>query len=356
MSSLRPAAPSLTGMLAYDPKYLAADVMLSANESPLDVPAGVRDSIAERVACLPFNRYPEPLATGLRQKLAEHWGVKPANVLVGNGGDELIFDLLAAWGGPGRSMLNFPPTFSSYETDAVLTNTTVVNIPRTGGDYHIDVDAAVDAIASGDIDIAFLTSPNNPTGMGTPTGDIERLLDAGDALIVVDEAYGEFMGRTCQELLEGHGNLVILHTLSKAYRCAGVRLGYILAGTGVISELKKVRQPYSVDSVSQIVGEEVVKHAADFEEAIGQTRSERERLMSRLSAIDGVEVHPSEANFILVHVQYATHVWRELHKAHGVLVRDVSGDPRLAGCLRLTVGTPEENDRLVEALGEVLEV
>lgn len=354
MNKVRAAAPALEGILPYDPKYLKADVLLSANESPLDVPAELRERIAQRIAELPFNRYPDPLATKLRALLAGHWGVKAGQVLVGNGGDELLYDVFAAWGGPGRTLLNFPPTFSVYETNAALTGTQVVNLPRTGDDFRIDVDAAVSRLAQGDVDIVVVTSPNNPTGMGTSVEDIERILDASDALVLVDEAYGEFAGGTCQELLERHANLIILHTLSKAYRCAGVRLGYILAGAQVLDEFKKVRQPYSVDAISQIVGEEVVAGAGLFADDIAASCAERSRLIEALGGMGGVEVHPSQANFILFKVGHATSVWKELHEKHSVLVRDVSGDPRLAGCLRVSVGTPEENDRFLDALASVL--
>ena len=354
MTQLRDAAPQLTGMMPYDPKYLKADVLLSANESPLALPAPVRECIGQRVADLALNRYPDPLATTLRVAIAKHWGVKPANVLCGNGGDELLYDVFVAWGGSGRSLLTFPPTFSVYESNAVLTNTTVVNLPRSADDFSIDIDKACAVLAAGDIDIVVVTSPNNPTGMGLATADIERLLEASDALVLVDEAYGEFMGRSCLELLETHENLLILHTFSKAYRCAGVRLGYLLASPSVVTEFTKVRQPYSVDAISQIVGEEVMAQADLFAEGIEQTCSERARLIEALGAIDRVEVYPSESNFVLFRVPAALRVWKKLHEQHSVLVRDVSGDPRLSGCLRVSVGTPAENDRFLAALEDVL--
>lgn len=356
MKKVRQSAPALEGMLPYDPKYLKADVLISANESPLDIPAPVREAIAARVADLPFNRYPDPMANRLRTLLAKHWGcgLKAANVLCGNGGDELLYDIFMAWGGPGRTLLNFPPTFSVYETNAALTGTQVVNLPRVGEGFHVDVDAAVKRLEKGDIDIVVLTSPNNPTGMGTSVEDVRRILDASDALVLVDEAYGEFSGKTCLELLGEYENLLILHTLSKAYRCAGVRLGYFLGAASVIDEFKKVRQPYSVDAISQIVGEEVIAHADLFEDDVERTRTAREGLMERLSAIDGVEVHPSEANFMLFKVAFAAEVWKKLHEDHSVLVRNVSGDARLPGCLRVTVGTDEENERFLEALQQVL--
>ena len=355
MKQVRASAPALEGMVPYDPKYLKADVLLSANESPWDIPDQVRACVVQCLSSLAFNRYPDPLANELRVKLAEHWGVKVANVLVGNGGDELLYDVFAAWGGPGRAMLNFPPTFSVYETNAALTGTQVVNLPREGEDYHIDVEAAVAYLQQrDDIDIVVVTSPNNPTGCSAPIEDIRSILEATDALVLVDEAYGEFSSTTCLPLLFEYENLVILRTFSKAYRCAGVRMGYILANPTVIDEFKKVRQPYSVDAISQIVAEEVIAHADLFEESIEQVKAARDVLIERLDAMDDVEVHPSDANFVLFRVPFATHVWKELHEKHSVLVRNVSGDPRLPGCLRVTVGTEKENETFLAALEDVL--
>lgn len=350
MKQVRKSASSLIGMLPYDPKYKKSNTLLSANENPENIPAQVRDKILERIAKLDFNRYPDPLANQLRMEIANWHGVKPANVLVGNGGDELLFDIFLAWGGPERSVLTFPPTFSVYETNAVLTNTAVYNLPRNGEDWSIDVDKACARLEKGDIDIVILTNPNNPTGTLTPLDDIRRILNASDALVLVDEAYGEYADQSAARLLDEYENLLILHTFSKAYRCAAVRLGYFLGNPRIIDEYKKVRQPYSVDAISQIVGEEVVKHRDLFEPGIEHARVARDELMAALSQIEGVTVYPSEANFVMIKVPFAQRVWETLDKKHSVLVRNVSGEARLAGCLRVTVGTAEENERFLEAL------
>ena len=188
----------------------------------------------------------------------------------------------------------------------------------------------------------------------TPLEDIQRILDASDALVLVDEAYGEFADQSAAKLLDEYENLLILHTFSKAYRCAGIRLGYFLGNSNVISEFKKVRQPYSVDAISQIVGEEVVRNRELFDESIEQTRVERDRLIAALSQLDKVTVYPSEANFVMLKLPFAMSVWSNLDEKHSVLVRNVSGENHLAGCLRVTVGTPEENDRFLDALTEEL--
>ncbi len=355
MRSVRPSSPRIAQIEPYDPKSLPADVFISANESPYNIPEQVRTAIVERVSQLSFNRYPDPMANELRDLIATQHGLKRENVIVGNGGDEVLFNLMLTWGGPGRTLMNFPPCFGIYELNAQITGTDVVSIPRVGHDFHIDVDAAVERLARGDVDVVILTSPNNPTGCCTSLEDIRRVLDASDALVLVDEAYIEFApAKTCRKLLDEYENLIILHTFSKAYSSAGVRLGYYLGHEDVIKEFTKVRQAYSVDSLSQVVGEEVTKARDAFAGQINAILSERERLLAELAQLPGLTVHPTDANFILVELPDAVGVWKSLYSEYSVLVRNVGGDPRLVGCLRITVGSPEENNKLLLALKALL--
>lgn len=355
MKTVRPSSPRIANIEPYDPKSLPCDVFISANESPYNVPEPIRASVVERIAKLDFNRYPDPLANTLRDKIAQMYGLQRDNVILGNGGDELLFNLMLTWGGPGRKLMNFPPCFGIYQLNAEITGTEVVNIPRVGDEYHIDVDAAVERLAEGDIDVVILTSPNNPTGCCTAVEDVRRILEASDALVLIDEAYIEFAPeKTCRELLDEYGNALILHTFSKAFSAAGVRLGYYLGAKDVIQEFLKVRQAYSVDALSQVVGEEVITGRALFDEQIGRIVSARPALMEELAALPGVAVHPSDANFILVTVEHAKELWQRLYDEHSILVRNVSGDPLLADCLRITVGSDEENAKLVAALRALL--
>ena len=342
----------LADVVPYDPKYLPAQHMLSANESPANLPEDIRIEIRRRMKRLDFNRYPDPLANELRDLIAATNGLERGNVLVGNGGDELLFNTALAFGGPGKKMLNCPPTFSVYEANAFLTGTEVVNIPRQP-DFHLDEMGILTRVAEGDIDFVVLTSPNNPTGQLVSETFIRHLLGATDALVLVDEAYGEFSRTTCRPLLGQHKNLLILRTFSKAFSCAGVRLGYLLGHEEVIDEYLKVRQPYSVDAISQLVGCTVFEHRQMFSPAIMGIISQRERVMEALRQIPGIRVYPSDANFILVRVDNAGEVWQQLYD-RGILVRDFSKAPMLENCLRFTVGAPQENDALLEALRDIL--
>lgn len=351
MNSVRPSAPQLAGMEPYDPKYLPADTLLSANENPSDVEEELRREIMRELRRVPLNRYPDPLANDLRDMIAEANGLDRGQVLIGNGGDELLFNIALAWGGPGRKYLNLPPTFSVYAANARLTGTTVVDVPRRA-DYSIDEEAVFERVAQGDIDYLIVTSPNNPTGGLADGGFVVRLLEATDALVMVDEAYFEFSRHTVRPLLDKHENLVILRTFSKAFSLAGVRLGYLLGNEAVIREFIKVRQPYSVDALSQAVARVVYANRAKFEPAIQAIIDERGRLQDGLSRIPGVTAFPSDSNYIMFRIKDAGAVWKRLYE-RGVLIRDFSGTRYIEDCLRVTVGSREENDAFLAALREV---
>ena len=352
MNSVRASAPQLADVTPYDPKYLPADAYLSANENPSDVAAEIRQEVKRELNKVQFNRYPDPLANELRDMIAEANGLDRDQVLMGNGGDELLFNIALCWGGPGRKFLNMPPTFSVYENNAQLTNTEVVNIPRRD-DYSIDEEAVLARVAEGDIDYVIVTSPNNPTGDLASDAFVLKLLDATDALVLVDEAYFEFSRGTMRPYLAQHKNLLILRTFSKAFSLAGVRMGYLLGNAEVIREFLKVRQPYSVDSVSQAIARVVYRNRAKFEHGIMQIIDERTRVYQALCEIDGVTAYPSHANYILFHVEGADVVWQKLYD-QGILVRDFSHAPLMEMCLRVSIGSPEENDRFLNALREII--
>lgn len=350
--SVREPAARLRDLVPYDPKYIPAEVMVSANENPDDVPDGLRADIMRAIKRVALNRYPDPLANGLRDLIAEANGLDRDQVLIGNGGDELLFDTALAWGGPGRVFLNLPPTFSVYEGNALLTGTSVVEVPRRA-DFRMDEDAVVARLSRGDVDFTILTSPNNPTGDAVSESFVRRVLEASDALVVVDEAYFEFSRKTVRPLLENYENLVILRTFSKAFSLAGVRVGYLLGSERVLSEYKKVRQPYSVDAISQAVAGVVYENRSKFVFGIERIVSERERMFERLGQMEGIEAFPSESNFILLRMEGASDAWREL-LARGILVRDFSQTRYLEDCLRVSVGTPQENDHFLQALADIV--
>ncbi|MDR0350328.1 MAG: histidinol-phosphate transaminase [Coriobacteriales bacterium] len=361
MQRVRPSAPALAGLVPYDPKYLPARVYLNANESPYGLSGDVVRELADALADQLLHRYPDPLAKSLRAQIAKLNGVSDGNVLLGNGGDELLFDIMLAYGGAGRKLLTAPPSFSSYELDARLTGTTVVEVPRLEREgptraLAVDEEAILRRVAQGDIDVVMLASPNNPTGDALSERFVLELLDASDALVLIDHAYIEFTDERFDMTrhLGNHDNLVLLRTFSKAYALAGVRLGYLLASSTVIGELCKVRQPYSVDTFSVLAGRAALGASREIAGQVAQSRTERERLARALEALPGVTVFESEANFLLLRVAGAHDIWQRLYDEWGILIRDFSAASYLTDCLRVSIGLPQENDEFLEAFAKLL--
>ena len=234
MNSYRPPRPELDDLVAYDAKDLRAEVVLASNENPVNLPSEVIARLAERLPEFKFNRYPDPTATELRKLIAEANGLEPENVLVGNGGDELIFDLLLAWGGPGRKVLDTPPTFSMYAIDARVDRDRGRERAPESRTSRSTTQSVLARVREGDIDIVIIANPNNPTGDLTDESFLIDLLGATDAIVMVDEAYFEFSRHTMRPHMTRHPNLVILRTFSKAFSLAGLRVGYLLGHEEVV--------------------------------------------------------------------------------------------------------------------------
>lgn len=346
--------PHLRTLEPYDPNFTPTRVNLSANENTYDVPAPARTLIDEALAATPTNRYPDPMSNDLRDELAAWHGVSRENVIVGNGGDELLYNFLLAFGGPGRTLVNVPPTFSEYAFFASLTQTGVRDVWRDSETFLPQADELV--AAAGEASLVILTSPNNPTGDVAAPELVARVCDACPGLVMVDEAYGEFAepATSAEALLAEHDNLLVLHTLSKAFALAGARCGYVIAAPDVIDVLAAVRQIYSVNVLTQAAALAAVRARAEFDPTVEKIVSERSRLYESLARVEGVRVWPSEGNFILARMAGASRVRERLRDERSILVRDFSYAPGLADCLRITVGTPEENDAVIEALAEIV--
>lgn len=346
--------PHLRTLEPYDPNFTPTRVNLSANENTYGVPAPARALIDEALAATPTNRYPGPMSNDLRDELAAWHGVARENVIVGNGGDELLYNFLLAFGGPGRTLVNVPPTFSEYAFFASLTQTGVRDVWRDPETFLPQADELV--AAAGEASLVILTSPNNPTGDVAPLELVARVCDACPGLVMVDEAYGEFAepGTSAEALLAEHDNLLVLHTLSKAFALAGARCGYVIAAPDVIDALAAVRQIYSVNVLTQAAALAAVRARAEFDPTVEKIVSERTRLYESLARVEGVRVWPSEGNFILARMAGASCVRERLRDERSILVRDFSYALGLADCLRITVGTPEENDAVIKALAELV--
>lgn len=345
--------PEVADLEPYDPGFVECRVNLSANESTWPRPEALERDVREALVATPLNRYPDPMANGLRDALAAWHGVDRSQVVVGNGGDELIFDLLLAFGGPGRTVLDMPPTFSVYDIYGRLVGSTVVAVPRDPETFEPSWDEVLAAARTADV--AVLTTPNNPTGNTVALGRVEALCEACPGVVLVDEAYGEFAPsmESAAALLDRHHNLCVLHTLSKAFGMAGARVGYILASPELVDVFAAVRQPYTVNVLSQAAATAVVEGRGLALAAVADVVAERGRLTEGLRSL-GLRVWDSEANFVLVRVPDAHAVRERLARDFSILVRDLSSAPGLEDCLRVTVGTPEEDDAVLDALRQIL--
>ena len=346
------AREALQGFEPYDPAFTPCRVNLSANENTHELPAPVTEAMRVAMLTTPLNRYPDPMANDLRDLLAKRHGVRRANVMVGNGGDELLFNLLFTFGGPGHALVTCPPDFSEYANFARMCETPVVPVWRDPRTFEIDADSLVAAAQADDAALVILTSPNNPTGNLVDPSVVRCLLDETDALVLVDEAYIEFAGEDASLTgwVRKNPRLMVLRTLSKAFGLAGLRVGYLVADPEVVNMLAAIRQIYSEDVLAQSVASAAVSRRRELAPVVADIVAERERLRAGLAAIGGVEVWPSAANFLLVRLPAASRVRARLRDEFSILVRDFSYAPGLENCLRITVGTRPENDALLDAL------
>lgn len=351
-----PLRADLAGAVPYGAPVDPVPVRLNVNENPYapDPEVVAEMGVAVSAALAAANRYPDREATALRDALATYVGaeVSRANVWPANGSNEVMHQLLGAFGGPGRTVLSFAPTYSMYPVYARDTMTGYVTTARRA-DHSIDIAAARDVLADVRPSVVLVASPNNPTGGLLPRADLVALHDtvAPTGLLVLDEAYVEFAGpgASAVDQLAGLDRLVVVRTLSKALGMAGLRVGYAVTSPPIVEALRIVRLPYHLSASTQAAAEVAVRHADRLLRPVPEVVAERAALTAWLTE-RGLPVSPSDANFLLVGPLPDAHrVFTEL-RGGGVLVRETS----VLGCLRVSIGTPAENDELRAALGAVL--
>jgi histidinol-phosphate aminotransferase len=348
-----PVRDDLRVLEGYHSPQVDVRYRMNTNESPYPPPAAWRDALAAELSRLDWNRYPDRQATELRAAIAELHGVEPDQVFAANGSNEVLQVLLLAYAGAGRTVATFEPTYQMHGQIARVTGATVVEGERND-DFTLDLAEVRRVIEAARPAVTFLCSPNNPTGMEEPPATVRAALDLVPGLLVVDEAYGQFATTSALELVDDDHPLVVTRTFSKTWSLAAARLGYLVGPRWLVAELDKVTLPYHLDAAKQIAGRLALRYAADMEERVAGIVAERQRLVAGLSALP-IDVVPSGANFVLFRPQTmpGRQVWKELVE-RSVLVRDCSGWPRLDDCLRVTVGTPEEDDAFLAAITEVL--
>lgn len=343
-------------MDGYHSPQLDVTVRLNTNESPESPPADWTRELAKAVESIDWHRYPDRAATRLRAAIGALHGVGPEQVFAANGSNEVIQTVLLTYGGPGRTAAVWEPTYALHSHIARLTGTAVAEGERAD-DFSTDLDEVRRVVSLVEPSVAFLCSPNNPTGLVDDEATVRatlELVDGVDGLLVVDEAYGQFAPWSALGLVDDDVPLVVSRTFSKTWSMAAARLGYLVGPAEVVAELEKVVLPYHLDAMKQAAGCLALDHVADMDARVARLVEERGRLVARLGELP-VEVWPSGANFVLFRPTGldGSVVWQQLVD-RSVLVRDCSSWPRLEGCLRVTVGTPTEDDAFLTALEEIL--
>jgi histidinol-phosphate aminotransferase len=328
-------------------------VRLNTNEAPEPPPAAFTARLAQAVATVEWHRYPDRSYRTLRGAIADHHGVAPDQVFAANGSNEVLQTLLLTFGGPGRTAAVFEPTYALHTHIARITGTRVAVGERTAG-FALDIGEVRRVLGDARPEVTFLCSPNNPTGMVDPEAVVRTVAAEAPGLVVVDEAYGQFAPWSALSLVDAERPLVVTRTFSKTWSMAAARLGYLVGPPWLVAELDKVVLPYHLDAVKQLAGTIALSFGDEMRARVAGIVEERGRVAAALADLP-VEAWPSGANFVLFRpsARDGAEVWRALLD-RSVLVRNCASWPRLGGCLRVTIGTPEEDDAFLAALAEVL--
>jgi histidinol-phosphate aminotransferase len=349
--------PDVQGLHAYAVQPSTGMVKLDTMENPFGLPAPLRQALGQRLAEVALNRYPAERTEDLKAALALHARLPVGcELMLGNGSDELISLLTLALDVPGNVVMAPLPGFVMYEMSAKLQGVRFVGVPTTA-DFELDLPAMLQAMEQHQPALVWLAYPNNPTANLWDVAAIERIIEAAPGLVVMDEAYQPFAERDSMAWMQRHEHVLVMRTLSK-FGLAGVRIGYLMGRSALVRELDKLRPPFNVSVLNAEAALFALEHAAEYERQAGLIRAERARVMQALARHPGLRVFDSQANMVLVRMPDGVDPARVFAgiKARRVLIKNVSGlHPLLAGCLRITIGTPEENTLLLAAFEAALQ-
>jgi len=354
-NALNKIKPEVRALRAYALSPDRASVKINQNENPWDAPSRIKEETLRRLRDREWSRYPDFVPANLCKQLAAFAGWLPDGVIAGNGSNELIQALLMVTVGFGKRVLISEPTFALYRQISTVLGGEVISVPLTA-QLSYDIEALQVAVRDLEPDVTIICSPNNPTGCVLSDEDLCELLKGSDGLVVVDEAYHEFAEHSVVPLLREHKNLVVLRTFSKAMSMAALRVGYLLAAPELTREIGKAVLPYNLNAISQTAAEVAVEmYQQELRPQVEKIVAERERLYGELSKVKGLTPLRSQGNFMVVRSAVdPKRVFAEL-LTRDILIRDVSTYPMLSEYFRVSVGTPEENDLLIEALRSLVE-
>lgn len=348
---VRPCVKALEAYKVEAPHYA---VILNANENPWDLPEEIKASICERIMQTPLNRYPEACYPEVLEELSAYTGISSDKIICGCGSDELIAMINQAFVNPGDVVVSHVPSFAMYQIWTTIADARFVGVADLDG--HVpDVDGIIQAAVDHQAKLIYLCNPNNPTGYLMKRQDILRIVEETDALVVLDEAYMEFKGVTNVDLIESYDNLLVLRTLSKAFGSAGIRLGYCLGDTSLMDMLYKVKSPYNINVLTQIAATEVLKNREKLLSRLNVLNVERRRLYRALLELPLDNLYPTASNFIYFETSRAKDIYDTM-RANDILIKYMAGGDETPPGIRLTVGAPEENARVLALLKGVFEV
>jgi histidinol-phosphate aminotransferase len=348
-SPLYGVKPQVLKVPAYTLHAYEAEIKLNQNENPFDFPEDLKDEAFRRFRKRQWSRYPDFVPDALRLRLAEFAGWHKDGILIGNGSNELLQASLMVLIKNGTRVAIPFPTFSVYRLIANVLGAKIVDVPLNP-DTSYNVDALISVSRESGAGVLIINNPNNPTGSAIRKQELKRILEEFPGHVILDEAYYEFYRFTGLGLLAEYPRLIITRTFSKAMGMAGLRLGYMMAHPDLAAQISKAKLPYNVNQFTLTVAEVALENLDRFRPAIETIFKEKERLYKELGALPGVKVYPSESNFFLVEVPIAPRTLFDNLYAQGILIRDVSSYPTLSKCLRISVGAPEENDKLLSAM------
>jgi histidinol-phosphate aminotransferase len=352
---LGPVKPRVRALEAYALSPDRGAVKINQNENPWDMPARIKAEVEKRMAGRRWSRYPDFIPASLHEKLADFNNWRADGVLAGNGSNELIQALLMVTVGKEAKVLISEPTFALYRQITTVLEGEIISVPLTPA-FEFDLELMGAAIREHQPAVTVICAPNNPTGNSITEKQLALLLESARGLIAVDEAYVEFAGETVAGLLDRFDNLVVFRTFSKAMAMAALRVGYLMAAPAVAREISKAVLPYNLNAFSQTAAEVAIElYDAELRPLVSQVVSERERLFVELSRIEGLHPIKSNANFMVVKTEKPPRLVFEQLLDRDILIRDVSSYPMLSEFLRVSVGTPDENDRLVAGLSAIFQ-
>lgn len=333
---------------AYHLNPIDTDIKLNQNENPFDWPDEIKEETANFVRNRPWNRYPEFIPEKLKELVAKNCGLKKENTIVGNGSNEMLLTLMLSFGGPGKKVIITEPTFTVYKLLASGFGSDIHTVSLKG-DLSFDIEALKKTAKDNPGSFLIICSPNNPTGSAIEKEDLEEILSIHKGILLLDQAYVEFGAFNGIELLNKYPNLIITRTFSKALGGAGLRIGYMFGNPDLIAEINKIKLPYNIDFITEHAACQILSNPEFTQDKVETLINERKKVYNFLKTIPLQNLYPSAANFICIRIDRKDDLFNYL-KEKSILTRDVSSYPMLNNCLRISIGTPQENDTLINEL------